>query len=70
MDRIAGSILSTWGQPGHQAGAQFTFLHSVNKDSRGNIYTGETINGRRIQKFVQIECNNGNGKGNGNGNCN
>ncbi|HEY1329752.1 MAG TPA: hypothetical protein VGI14_22660 [Casimicrobiaceae bacterium] len=68
MDRIIGSILSSFGQPGHQAG-QFTFLHTVAKDSKGNLYTGETINGRRVQKFVHVECNAGNGHGNGNGRC-
>ena len=39
------------------------------QDSNGNLYTGETINGRRVQKFVPVKCNNGDGKGNGNGNC-
>ncbi|HZZ92239.1 MAG TPA: hypothetical protein VFE23_06735 [Usitatibacter sp.] len=68
MDRIMGSILASFGAPGLQAG-QFTFLHSVALDSKGNLYTGETINGRRVQKFVPTECNNGNGHGNGNGNC-
>ncbi|HEX6002980.1 MAG TPA: hypothetical protein VFZ14_03175 [Burkholderiales bacterium] len=68
MDRFAGSILASFGQPGHQAG-QFTFLHTIAKDSKGNLYTGETINGRRVQKFVHTECNNGNGRGNGNGRC-
>jgi hypothetical protein len=68
FDRVMGTILSEFGQPGLQAG-QFTFLHTVTKDSKGNIYTGETINGRRVQKFVHVECNNGNGKGQGNGNC-
>lgn len=68
MDRVLGSIITGFGSPGLQAG-QFTFLHSVAIDSKGNLYTGETINGRRIQKFKHIECNNGNGKGNGNGNC-
>jgi hypothetical protein len=68
MDRVLGTIVADLGQPGHQAG-QFTFLHSNTVDSKGNVYTGETINGRRVQKFVHIECNNGNGKGNGNGNC-
>ncbi len=68
MSRILGTILSNTGQPGHQAG-QFTFLHSNTVDSKGNVYTGETINGRRVQKFVHVQCNNGNGKGNGNGNC-
>jgi len=68
MTRALGTIVSSLGQPGHQAG-QFTFLHSNAIDSKGNVYTGETINGRRIQKFVHVECNNGNGRGNGNGNC-
>jgi hypothetical protein len=68
MSRVAGSILDEWGQPGRQAG-QFTFLHSVNKDSKGNLYTGETINGRRIQKFVPVnQCkDDGRGKGKGRG---
>ena len=52
MDRVIGTILSDFGAPGLQAG-QFTFLHSVAQDSKGNLYTGETINGRRIQEFVQ-----------------
>ena len=64
MDRLLGTIVGNSGEPGHQAG-QFTFLHSNTVDSKGNVYTGETINGRRIQKFVHVECNNGNGKGNG-----
>ena len=68
MNRAMGSIVGGFGQPGLHAG-QFTFLHTVSKDSKGNLYTGETINGRRIQKFVQVECNNGKGKGAGFGNC-
>jgi hypothetical protein len=68
MDRVLGTIVADLGQPGHQAG-QFTFLHSNTLDSKGNVYTGETINGRRVQKFVHVECNNGNGNGNGYGNC-
>jgi hypothetical protein len=60
MDRVAGTILSGFGTPGLQPG-QFTFLHSVVLDSKGNLYTGETINGRRIQKFTRVECNNGRG---------
>src|SRR5206468_440338 len=50
MDRALGTILADFGTPGLQAG-QFTFLHSISRDSKGNLYTGETINGRRIQKF-------------------
>jgi hypothetical protein len=69
MDRLTGTIMDSWGQPGHAAGKQFTFLHSVNKDSKGNLYTGETINGRRIQKFTRVECATGPGGGHGYGNC-
>ncbi|MBT2326889.1 hypothetical protein J7E62_31780 [Variovorax paradoxus] len=71
MDRIGGSILAGFGAPGLQAG-QFTFLHSVVLDSKSNLYTGETINGRRIQKFVLADCSKGHGnrgKGNGKGDC-
>ena len=55
MDRVAGAIVANMGQPGHEAG-QFTFLHSNTVDSQGNLYTGETINGRRIQKFNFVGC--------------
>jgi hypothetical protein len=68
MSRVLGTILSGFGTPGLQAG-QFTFLHSVALDSKGNLYTGETINGRRVQKFTPVDCNNGNGQGHGYGNC-
>jgi hypothetical protein len=68
MSRVMGTILSGFGTPGLQAG-QFTFLHSVAVDSKGNLYTGETINGRRVQKFTRVDCNNGNGQGHGFGNC-
>ena len=68
MNRFVGTILDAFGQPGRQAG-QFTYLHTVAVDSKGNLYTGETINGRRIQKFVPVNCNNGRGNGNGNGRC-
>lgn len=44
-------ILAGFGRPGHQAG-EFTFLHTVTVDSRDNLYIGETVGGRRIQKFI------------------
>jgi hypothetical protein len=69
MERASGAIVADLGGPGHEGGAQFTFLHSNTVDSKGNVYTGETINGRRVQKFSHVQCNNGNGQGNGNGNC-
>jgi hypothetical protein len=53
FDRFAGNrILGGFGRPGHQAG-EFTLFHSVAVDSRGNMYTGETVGGRRSQKFVR-----------------
>jgi len=54
LNRRSGSILSGFGRPGHQSG-EFTFLHTLALDSKGNLFTGETINGRRIQKFVRAD---------------
>lgn len=51
MDRQLGAIVSGFGNAGHQAG-EFIFPHTVDVDSKGNLYIAETINGRRIQKFV------------------
>jgi DNA-binding beta-propeller fold protein YncE len=50
LNRATGEILSSFGRAGHQAG-EFSYLHSICVDSKGNIYTAETIGGRRIQKF-------------------
>jgi hypothetical protein len=44
------ALLDGFGRPGHMAG-EFTFLHMLAVDSKGNLYAGETIGGRRIQKF-------------------
>jgi hypothetical protein len=70
MDRVMGTIRSGFGAPGLQAG-QFTFLHTVSKDSKGNLYTGETINGRRVQKFKRAECDDDDRRGGnrGDGDC-
>ena len=46
----AGAILAGFGRPGHMAG-DFTFLHSVAVDSKGIMFIGETIGGRRVQRF-------------------
>lgn len=43
--------LGSIGRIGRQAG-QFTWLHSIDTDSRGNLYTTEVSTGRRVQKFV------------------
>ena len=43
--------LGTIGRRGRMAG-QFESAHSLAVDSQGNLYVGETLNGRRIQKFM------------------
>ncbi|MGH9357586.1 MAG: hypothetical protein ACRD1O_00230 [Terriglobia bacterium] len=50
FDRATGKLLSRFGQPGHQAG-EFTFLHTIAVDLQGNLIAGETIDGRRVQRF-------------------
>jgi DNA-binding beta-propeller fold protein YncE len=43
--------LTTFGDGGRQPG-QFYGVHSIATDSQGNIYTTETYEGKRVQKFV------------------
>ena len=52
FDHAAKTILSGFGRPGHMAG-EFTFLHMMAISSRGDLIVGETIGGRRVQKFVR-----------------
>jgi hypothetical protein len=44
-------VLTNFGDGGRQPG-QFFAVHSIATDSKGNIYTTETYEGRRLQKFV------------------
>jgi len=44
-------ILTMFGDGGRQPG-QFFAVHSIVTDSSGNIYTTETYEGRRLQKFA------------------
>lgn len=44
-------VLGSFGRPGRYPG-QFTWLHSVEVDSKGNVYTSEVNTGRRVQKFT------------------
>jgi sugar lactone lactonase YvrE len=48
---LPNALLGGFGRPGHMAG-EFTFLHMMAVDTSGNLYAGETIGGRRIQKFT------------------
>ena len=43
--------LTSFGDGGRQPG-QFFGVHSIATDSQGNIYTTETYEGKRVQKFV------------------
>jgi DNA-binding beta-propeller fold protein YncE len=51
LDRQSLEVLTTFGDGGRQPG-QFYGVHSIAVDSQGNIYTTETWEGKRIQKFV------------------
>ena len=51
MDRQSLEILTSFGDGGRQPG-QFFGVHSIATDSKGNIYTTETYEGKRLQKFV------------------
>jgi hypothetical protein len=44
-------VVSSFGDGGRQPG-QFYGVGSLAVDSKGNIYTGETYEGKRVQKFV------------------
>jgi hypothetical protein len=50
MDRQSLEILYSFGDGGRQPGLFFA-VHSIATDSQGNIFTTETYEGSRIQKF-------------------
>jgi len=51
MDRQSLEILTSFGGGGRQPG-QFFAVHSIATDSKGNVFTTETYEGKRLQKFV------------------
>jgi hypothetical protein len=51
LDRQSLEVLTSFGEGGRQVG-QWYGLHSLAVDSAGNLYTTETYEGKRIQKFV------------------
>ena len=51
LERESLRILTSFGDGGRQPG-QFFGVHSIATDSKGNIYTTETYEGKRLQKFV------------------
>ncbi|HUG39546.1 MAG TPA: hypothetical protein VMM12_03620 [Longimicrobiales bacterium] len=53
VDRASLELLTSFGDGGRQPG-QFFGVHSIATDSRGHIYTTETYEGKRLQKFVYL----------------
>jgi len=56
VERLTGKVLGSFGRPGHQVG-EFMHAHTMALDSKGNIYVGESVDGRRVQKFKLISGN-------------
>jgi hypothetical protein len=53
MERESLEILTSFGDGGRQPGLFFA-VHSIATDSQGNIFTPETYEGKRVQKFVYM----------------
>jgi DNA-binding beta-propeller fold protein YncE len=51
IDRQTLTPITTFGDGGNSAG-EFHGVHSIAIDSKGNLFTTETYEGRRIQKFI------------------
>jgi DNA-binding beta-propeller fold protein YncE len=51
FDRKSMEVLTSFGDGGRVPGS-FYAVHSIALDSKSNIYTTETYEGKRIQKFV------------------
>jgi hypothetical protein len=56
LDRASGKTIGGFGRNGTYAG-QFHWINAIVMDSKGNIYTGEVEENKRIQKFVPVMAN-------------
>ena len=52
LDRASLAVTESFGRRGRWAG-QFESPHNLALDSQGNLFVGETLDGRRVQKFVR-----------------
>jgi NHL repeat-containing protein len=52
LDRSSLETIGSFGEGGRYPG-EFYGVGSVAVDSKGNVYTGETYEGKRVQKFVK-----------------
>ena len=50
INRQNGTVVGSFGRSGRNAG-QFHWVHAIAVDAKGNVYTAEVDNGKRIQKF-------------------
>ncbi len=51
IDRTSLEVLTSFGDGGRQPGQWFG-IHSIASDSKGNLYTTETFEGKRVQRFI------------------
>jgi DNA-binding beta-propeller fold protein YncE len=51
FDRATMTQLTSFGKGGHYPGEWYS-LHNIAVDSKGNLYTVETYQGRRVQRFL------------------
>ncbi len=56
LDHATGKTLGSFGQNGKYAG-QFHWINAIGIDAKGNIYTGEVEQAKRIQKFMPVPAN-------------
>lgn len=52
-ERKTGQLVGSFGGAGRYAG-NLHWIDTIGTDSKGNIYTGEVEDGKRIQKFVRV----------------
>jgi hypothetical protein len=53
LDSKTGKTLGSFGGNGKYA-VQFHLINAIGMDSKGNIYTGEVEQAKRIQKFAPV----------------
>ena len=51
LDRNDLNVIGSFGHGGHGAGG-FIAPHTLGVDSEGNVYVGESVDGRRVQRFA------------------
>ncbi|HEX6996327.1 MAG TPA: hypothetical protein VF339_19510 [Gammaproteobacteria bacterium] len=54
FDRQSMTQIGVVGSKGTSAG-ELDIVHHIAVDSRGNLYTAEIVNNRRVQKFVRVQ---------------